>query len=189
LHAQRIEVHFNKDFSTNSIANKGLGVGGAVDLDQWVKNTTFRFNFNWLMYKKSDEINHNYQKLSGGFSSFYTFAWEKFSLQCGAEINFTNLKHTYRYGTVEIDSLHSKYVNLQENGNFIGIGPHIGARYELSPRFSIVFNFIPTYLIRVQNKMNSNDHESTKGVIPEYSKGFWIFPMQLGISFKLFNSE
>ena len=186
--AQRVEVHGIKDLSTHSIANKAWGVGGALDLDQWVKNVVFRMNFNWAMYKKNDEIKHNHQRFSGGVSAFYSVkVQEKISLQCGAEINFTNLKHSYRYGTEEIDPTSAtgakKYIILQQTGNFIGIGPHIGVRYAFGPRFSAVFNFVPTYLISV------GYGSSLKNVDPEYDKGIWIFPLQLGFSFKLFNYD
>ena len=186
--AQRVEVHVLKDLSTNSIVNKAWGAGGAVDLDQWVKNTTFRINFNWAMYKKNDEIKHNYQRFSGGVSAFYSVnVQEKISLQFGAEANFTGLKHSYRYGTEEVDPTSAtgaaKYITLQQNGNFIGIGPHIGARYAFGPRVSLVFNFVPTYLISVGYK------SSLRNVDPEYDKGIWIFPLQLGLSIRLFNPD
>jgi hypothetical protein len=188
ISAQRIEVHGIKDLSTHSIANKAWGVGGAVDLDQCVKNTVFRINFNWAMYKKNDEIKHNHQRFSGGVSAFYSVkVQEKISLQCGAEVNFTGLKHSYRYDTEEVDPTSAtgatKYITLLQNGNFIGIGPHIGARYAFGPRVSMVFNFVPTYLIPVSSK------SSLRNVDTEYDKGIWMFPLQLGFSVRLFNPD
>jgi len=183
LNAQRIEVHGVKDLSTNSIANKAWGVGGAIDFDEWVKKVTFRANFNWGRYqKKNANPNPKFQLLSGGISAFYSLQIkEKISFQCGAEVNYTNLKSFSGYtGYTANDSVR---VSLQHTGNFIGIGAHIGFRYDLSQRFSVVLNFIPQYLVLVSNKT------SVKGKESIYDKGIWLFPIQLGISFKLFNSE
>jgi hypothetical protein len=183
--AQRIEVHGIKDLSNNSTANKAWGVGAALDFDQLVKKTTFRVNFNWTTYRsKNKETNPRYDRLSGGISAFYSVnISKKFSLQCGAEVNYTNLKYSYRYAIEEVGPQTEKVLTLQQTGHFIGVGPHVGFNYELSPRFSIRFNFIPTYLISVGSKSSAPDVE------PEYSKGMWLFPLQLGISYKLFNSE
>jgi hypothetical protein len=183
LNAQRIEVHPIKDFSTNSIANKAWGVGVSVDFDQWVKKVTFRANFNWGLYQKKSSDNHpRFQLLSGGVSAFYSWKIrEKISLQCGAEVNYTNLGYSYVYG---VDTLqHNKPLTVQHTGNFIGIGPHVSVRYDFTPRFFMALNFIPQYLIPVSNK------SSVKTVPPEYEKGVWLFPIQLGFSFKLFNNE
>ena len=183
LNAQRIEVHPVKDLSTNSIANKAWGVGGAIDFDQWVKKVTFRLNFNWGMYQnKNSETHPRFQLLSAGISAFYSFKLtEKISLQCGAEVNYTNLRYSYIYGFT--DSIAGKPLTVQHTGNCIGIGPYIGARYEFTPRFCIALNFIPQYLITVSNK------SSVTIITPEYEKGVWLFPIQLGFSFKLFNNE
>jgi len=183
INAQRLEVHAIKDFSTNTIANKAWGVGGAIDFDQWVKKTTFRINFDWAIYKKIDNTtNPNYQRLSGGISAFYSFKLtEKITFQCGAGLNYSNLKHSFIY---DIDSLqHGKPLTVQHTGNFIGIGPHLELCYELAPRFNVVLNFVPNYLIPVSRKSN------VKTIDPEYEKGVWLFPIQLGISFKLFNPD
>lgn len=187
VNAQRIEVHANKDFSNNTMLNKAWGVGGALDLDQWVKKTTFRINFNWTMYKKKDNItNPNFQRISGGVSVFYSFSLtEKISLQCGGELNYTNLKHTYIYDIqhTPTDTIGGKPLTLQQTGDFIGIGPHIGIRYELTSRFCVALNFIPSYMFMIRNK------SSVKTIDSEYNKGVWLFPVQLGISFKLYNPE
>ena len=182
VNAQRIEIHGIKDFSTNSTANKAWGVGGAIDLDQWVKKVTFRLNFNWGMYQKKNDVNTKFQLLNGGISAFYSLKInEKTSFQCGAEVNYTNLRLSYIFA---IDDLQQgKPLTVQHTGNFIGIGPHIGIRYEFTPRISIALNIIPQYLIPVSNK------SSVKTIPPEYEKGVWLFPIQLGFSFKLFNSE
>ena len=185
--AQRIEIHGIKDISTNSIANKAWGVGGAIDFDQWVKNVTFRANFNWGMYqKKNSGTNPKFQLLSGGISAFYSLKIkEKISFQCGAEVNYTNLRYSYIYGVehTATDTVGGRNLTVQHTGNCIGIGPHIGFRYNFSPRFSVVLNFIPQYLIPVNSK------SSVKTIEPEYEKGVWLFPIQLGFSFKFPNSE
>jgi len=184
LNAQRIEIHPVKYLSTNSIANKAWGVGGAIDFDQWVKNVTFRANFNWGMHQnKNASPNPKFQLLSGGISAFYSVKIkEKISFQCGAEVNYTNLKCNsgYYYEFTSTDTIGRA---VHHTGNFIGIGPHIGFRYEFSPRFSMTLNFIPQYLIPVSNK------SSVKDIKPEYEKGIWMFPIQLGFSFKFPNSE
>jgi len=184
LNAQRIEVHGIKDLSTNSIANKAWGVGGAIDFDQWVKNITFRANFNWGMHQnKNASPNPKFQLLSGGISAFYSLQIkEKTSFQCGAEVNYTNLKCNSGY-YFEYTATDTIALSLHHIGNFIGIGAHIGFRYDLSPRFCIALNFIPQYLILVNNKVSVKNEESI------YNKGIWMFPIQLGISFKLYNSE
>jgi hypothetical protein len=185
LSAQCIEVHLIKDFSTNKTANNAWGGGGALHFDQFVKKTTFSIKFDWTTYrKKSSEINPRYNRISGGILAFYSVKiYKKISLQCGAEANYTNLKYSYRYGIEELDPKTEKLITLQQTGHFIGIGPLVGFNYELSPRFAIKFNFIPNYLISVGSK------SSLPAVEPEYSKGIWLFPIQLGVTYKLFNSE
>jgi hypothetical protein len=189
--AQRLEIHANKDLSLNEIANKAWGVGGAVDLDQWVKNVIFRANFNWAIYKPTNEpINdvkhHNYQRFCGGVSALYSLKIkEKISIQGGVELNYTFLRHTYIYGYKPIpnDTAHVTTNTVKHTGNFIGIAPHIGVRYKLGKRMSAALNFVPTYLIMVGNKSSTLDVES------EYQKGFWIFPIQLGLSYQLFKND
>jgi len=182
LSAQRLEVHANKDLSTNATANRAWGVGGAIDFDEWIKRTTFRVNFNWAMFReKDDRVNPNYQRLSGGISAFYSFkVIEKLTFYCGAEINYSNLRHSYIHG---LDTINKKAITLQQTGNFVGIGPHLSLQYELSSRFNVALNFIPTYLIPVSFK------SSIKATEPEYKKGIWLFQIQLGLSYKLFKPD
>ncbi|MDR2970515.1 MAG: hypothetical protein LBU83_01100 [Bacteroidales bacterium] len=182
LFAQRIEVHPFKDLSNHAIANKAWGVGAAIDFDNWVKNTTFRAHFDWSMYRKKDNItNPYYQKLCGGISAFYSIRLSKrILLQCGVDFNYTNLKHTYIF---EIDTVNNKPITIQQTGNFIGIGSHIGVCYEFTPRFSVGLNIIPSYLVPVNQKSSIKRKEL------EYKKGIWMFPIQLSFSFKLFNLE
>jgi len=183
--AQRIEVHGIKDLSNKSIPNKAWGVGGALHLDQWVKNTSFSAHFDWTTYRpKNKETNPKYDRLSGGISAFYSVYFsKKFSLQCGVEVNYTHLRHSYRYDIEEIAPQTEKYITLLQTGNFIGIGPYLGVNYDLTQRFGLKLNIIPTYLISVSSK------SSARAVPSEYSKNIWLFPIQLGITYKIFNSE
>jgi hypothetical protein len=183
--AQHLEIHGIKDISTNSIANKAWGIGGAILLDQWVKKTTFNAHFDWATYRpKNNPVHPIYDRLSGGISVYYSVnISKKFTLQCGAEINYTQLRHSYIYGYQKIDTLQGKPQTVQQIGSFVGIGPHIGINYELTPRFGVKVSIIPTYLISVGSK------SSAPTVKPEYSKGMWLFPIQLGITYKLFMSE
>ena len=188
VYAQRIEIHANKDLSPNEIVNKAWGVGGAVDLDQWVKNVIFRANFNWAIYKPTnDAAHHNYQRFSGGVAALYSVKIkDKFSIQGGVELSYTHLKHSYIYGyepTIPGDSSETKLLTVLHNGNFIGIAPHIGVRYELGKRMCAVLNFIPTYLIPAGSKSSAPTVES------EYKKGIWLFPIQLGLSYQLYKHD
>jgi len=185
VNAQRLELHANKDLSTNEIATKAWGVGGALEYDQWVKKTTFRANFNWTMYRNNvDEPHHYYQRMSGGASVFYTLKLaEKITFQCGGEINYTYVKHSYIYDYEPIDSLHAKPLTTLQSGNFIGIGPHLGVRYAFGPRLSVVLNVVPTYLISIRPKSDIIT------LAPLYKKGIWLFPIQLGFSYLLFKSK
>jgi len=183
ISAQRIEIHGIKELSNNSTANKAWGVGGAVLFDQWVKKTTFGAHFDWTTYRsKNKETHPNFNRMSGGISTYYSLnLTKKISLQCGAEFNFTNIKYSHIHRYEKIDSLSAKAVTLLQTGNFIGIGAHIGVNCELSKRFGLKINVIPTYLISVGSKSSLPD------VKPEYAKGMWIFPLQLGITYKIFN--
>ena len=187
LSAQRIEVHGIKDFSNNTVSNKAWGVGGAVLLDQWVKKTTFGVHFDWAAYiPKNKETNPRYNRLSGGISAFYTLNLiKKLSLQCGAIVHYTNLKHSYIYDyeVNPTDTMTRRARTLQHTGNFIGIGAYISLNYELSPRFGAKINVIPTYLISVRSK------SSLPLVAPEYAKGMWLFPLQIGFTYRIFNSK
>lgn len=189
IHAQRLEIHAIKDFSTNSIATKAWGVGGALDFDQFVKNTTFRINFDWTMFNsKSDLISPKYSKTSGGVAAFYSFRLtEKISFQCGLAINYSKLKYSYIYDyeliITEKDTTTGKPKTLLNIGDFIGIGPHLSFYYEVGKRVNFLFNFLPAYLFSVNSK------SSVKSINPEYSKGIWLFPIQLGFSVKLFNLD
>ena len=183
VHAQRLEVHPNLDLSTNTISNKVWGVGAAVDLDQWVKNTIFRVNFNWGMSpdrSSTDKTNPRYQKFSGGVSVLYSLKIiEKLTFRCGADLDYTHLRYSHVYGEDTI-SKPTKLLTWLQTGNFIGIGPHISFQYELTSRFNIALNVIPTYLIPVKATSNIATMES------EYRKGLWLFQFQFGVSYKLF---
>jgi len=184
--AQRLEVHAIKDLSTDENAKKAWGVGGGVDLDNLVKNTTFRVGFDWAMYKEKNNPFHNlrYNRMSGGITVFYSFLFEeKFIFQCGVELNYSYLKHSYIYKEEKIDSLNSRLITTLQTGNFIGIGPYIGVQYKLSDRFNAALSCSPMYLILVHSKTNVPE------VPPEYNKGIWLFPIRLGLSYKLFKSD
>ena len=183
-YGQRLEVHAIKDFSTDGNAAKAWGVGGAIDLDQLVKNITFRVSFDWALFNEKEKPFHNlrYNRKSGGVATFYSFNINNNLLfQCGAEINYTQLKHSYVY---EIDtiSIHVKKTTEQV-GYFIGLAPYIGFQYKLSARFKIALNFAPSYLILVKSK------SSVKAIEPAYNKGVWLFPIRLGLSYQLFNKD
>jgi hypothetical protein len=182
VNAQRLEIHGIKDLSNNEIANKPWGVGGAIDIDHLVKRTIFRAHFDWSRYRTKDDItNHNYQRMSGGISTLYSFKIiERLTFRCGVEINYTHIRHSYIHG---LDTINNKAITLLQTGNFIGIGPHIALNYELSPRFNVALNFIPVYLIPVSSKSYIPTIES------EYKKGLWLFPIQLGLSYKLFKPD
>jgi len=189
IFAQQIGIHAIKDLSNNSVSHKAWGVGGSIDLDQWVKKTTFRINFDWTIFRnKNDEIHPNYQRISGGISAFYSYKIsKKFTFQCGAEISYSNLKYSYIYNYEVIinqtDTIGSRAQTLQHTGDFVGIGAHLGLSYELSPRFNLALSLTPTYLISVSSK------SSVFAIEPIYSKNIWLFPLKLALSYKLFNSE
>ena len=186
--AQRLEVHAIKDFSTDENANKAWGVGGAIELDQWVKNVAFKINFDWakMLKQKNDDTNPRYQRMSGGVAVYYFIDFaEKATFQCGAEINYYNLKHSYIYDYEHIppDTIFGRALTLQQVGNFIGVAPYIGLLYKLTPRFSVALNVVPTYLIPVHSKSSKITIE------PEYKKGIWLFPIRLGLSYQLFKKD
>jgi len=183
--AQRLEVHAIKDLSTDENAKKAWGVGGGIDLDNLVKNVTFRVGFDWAMYKEKNNPNHlKYNRMSGGVTAFYSFFFEeKFIFQCGVELNYSFLKHSYIYKEEKIDSLTWKFKTTLQTGNFIGIGPYVGIQYKLSDRFNAALSCSPMYLILVHSKTNVPE------VPPEYDKGIWLFPIRLGLSYQLFKSE
>lgn len=187
IHAQRFEIHAIKDFSNNETAHKAWGVGAAVDLDQWVKNVIFRPHFDWAFHKPTNDLaNNNYQRFCGGISALYSYKIkDKISIQGGVGLNYTHLRHSYIFGyePVEGDTTSLKFLTVLHTGSFIGIGAHVGARYELGKRLSVVLNFVPTYLITVGNK------SSTPQVTPEYNKGLWLFPLQLGLSYKFYQND
>ena len=185
VNAQRLEIHGIKDLSNNEIANKPWGVGAAVDLDQFVKRTIFRVHFDWTMYKKKDGVtNPHYQRMSGGISALYSLkVIDKLTLRCGIEVNYSHIRYSHICAE---DSISKKSITWLQNANFIGIGPHVALNYELSRRFNIVFNFVPVYLITVSTKSYF-----TQSYLPipesDYKKGVWLFPLQLGLSYKIFN--
>ncbi|MCL2291435.1 MAG: hypothetical protein FWC34_12160 [Bacteroidetes bacterium] len=180
--AQRLEVHGIKDFSNIEIANKPWGVGGAIDLDQLVKKTVFRIHFDWARHRKKDLItNHNYRRMSGGISALYSFdVIEKLTFRCGVEVNYTNVRHSY---IIDTDTINKKDITWLQTASFIGVGLHVALNYELTPRFNAVLNFVPVYLIPVSSK----SYITT--IDPLYKKGFWLFPIQLGLSYKLFKPD
>lgn len=187
INAQRIEVHGIKDLSTDAMVNKAWGVGGAIELDQLVKYLTFKINFDWVMYRdKINQIKPKYQKMNGGIAVCYSVQFfEKFTLQCGAELNYSYLKNSYIYDYehTPTDTIWGKPLTLLQTGGFIGTGLHIGVQYKLSPRFNIVLNVVPTYLIPVHAK------SSVIAIEPEYKNGIWVFPIKLGFSYQLFRRD
>ena len=185
LFAQRLAVHAIKDFSTDSNANKAWGVGGNIELDQLVKKMTFKGYFDWATYKDKDNpIHPNYQRMGGGITVCYSIdIAKKLTFQCGADINYTHVKHSYIHKYDYIDSITSRPLTLLQKGNFIGIGPHIGCLYKITPRFNVTLNVTPSYLISVGGK------SSVDAIEPEYNKGIWLFPIRLGLSYQIFKNE
>jgi len=180
--AQRLEVHLDKDLSTNTIAGKAWGAGAAIELDQLVKKMTFRINFDWSMYRKKEGIeNPNYQKMSGGISALYTFNIAKNTeFLCGLDLNYTHLKYSY---IISFDTIAKKPNTLQHKGNFIGMGTHFKLQYKFTSRFNGSISFVPVYLFPISNKVSDGVSE------PEYKKGLWLFPLRIGFSFLLFKQE
>jgi hypothetical protein len=81
------------------------------------------------------------------------------------------------------DTIKGNGIRLNQKGHFIGIGPQVGLNYDLLPKLSVKFNLIPTYLISVGK-------ECTDPKQPlEYSKGMWMFSIQLGFTYRILNSE
>ena len=187
VNAQRFEVHAIKDLSTNEQAHKAWGAGGVIELDQLVKKTTFKAYFDWAMFKDKENENHSkYQRMSGGIIACFTHDFtDKFTVQCGGEINYSFLKHSYIYDYEPLpnDTTIFKPLTWLQTGNFIGLGIHVGVLYKLTPRFSVILNVAPTYLIPVLAKSSVMSKES------EYKKGIWLFPIRLGISYQLFKKE
>ena len=183
LSAQRIEVHGIKDLSNNSIANKAWGVGGAIYMDQWVKKTAFGVHFDWTTYRpKNKASNHRFNRMTGGVTAYYSlYVTPKISLLCGAAINYTNLQHSYIYTIEKVEKEKERLVTVLHKGHFIGVGPYVGVNYDLSKRFGVKLYVIPTYLISVGSKSSLPEVKS------EYAKGIWIFPLQLGITYKIFS--
>jgi len=185
IYAQRLELHAIKDFSTNDNANKAWGAGGSIEFDQLVKNIGFKVNFDWTTYKqKNNPDNLKYQRMSGGITAFYFIhIAEKATFQCGVEVNYYYLKHSFIYDYDPIDSLTSRPLTLLQTGGFLGIAPYIGLLYKFTPRVSVALNTAPTYLIPVHPK------SSVTNIEPAYKKGIWLFPIRLGLSFQLFNKD
>jgi hypothetical protein len=185
LLAQRLEVHAIKDFSTDANATKAWGVGGAIEFDQLVKKMSFKAYFDWATYKEKESItNLKYQRMTGGITACYSVKInDKATFQCGAEISYTHLKHSYIYKYTPIDSVASKPITLLQRGDFVGIGAYVGLLYKLTPRFSVMLNVVPTYLISVSAKSSENE------VKAEYDKGIWLFPIRLGLTYQLFNND
>jgi len=188
VNAQRFEVHAIKDFSLDENANKAWGVGGAVELDQLVKKMSFKINFDWGIYKDKENANHlKYQRMGGGISVCYNLNFKdttdikkRITFQFGMEINYTHLRYSYIYDYSTIDSVVFYPLTTFQTGNFIGIGPYIGAQFKLTPRFNLMLNCVPSYLIRVSSKSSELAKEL------EYKKGIWLFPIRLGLSYQLF---
>jgi hypothetical protein len=184
MNAQRLEIHGLKDFSDNETANKAWVLGGAMDIDQLVKKTIFRVDGDWAIYKKRDNYlnqNTNFQRISVGISGLYSINLsQKATFQCGALVNYSNLKHSYISG---FDSLAKKPITLQQTGNFIGVGSHLDLRYDLTSRIKFVLNLIPVYLIPVSYKVSDRISD------PEYKKGIFLFTLQAGFSFQLYKPD
>jgi len=185
VNAQRLEVHAIKDLSTDENAHKAWGVGCTVELDQWVKSTSFKVTFDWGIYKdKNLDIHPNFQRMGGSIAACYNINFrEKFTFQFGGEISYIHLKYSYIYDYDQIDSLLSKPLTLIQTGGFIGIAPYIGVQYKLTSQFNVTLNVVPTYMIPVHSK------SSVFAMPPEYKKGIWLFPIRLGISYQLFKNK
>ena len=185
ISAQRLEVHVIKDLSNNNIVNKAWGVGGAIHLDQWVKKTTFGVHFDWTTYRPNGKKdNPRFDRMSGGIFAFYSLnVADNITIQCGVNVQYTHLKYSHIINYQAIDSETEKPVTIQHTGDFIGIGPVLGFNYKLSKRFALRISVVPTYLVSVKSKSTIPD------VSPEYNKDLWLFPIQAGVTYKLFNSE
>lgn len=182
--AQRIEVHFDKEFSNDSLMNKTIGVGGAFIMDEWHPNLDFQIDFDYTGHKgKVDYLGvaQKFSKYKFGVAALYTRPLgTRFQLRAGGEVSYNNIKKTV---SVQQDSITHSLSSTTYRANMLGIGAIVQIQVQLGKIFRIGAGVTPTYLIPLNAKVDRPN------VARQYNKGIFAVQIQIGIEIKLSNNN
>lgn len=178
--AQRIEVHFDKEFSNDSLMNKTIGVGGAFIMDGWHPNLDFQIDFDYTGHKGDVDylgVSQKFSKYKFGVAALYTRPLgTRFQLRAGGEISYNNLKKTV---SVQQDSITHNLSSTTYRANMLGIGAIVQIQVKLGKLFRIGAGVTPTYLIPLTAKVDRPN------VARQYNKGVFAVQIQIGVEIKL----
>lgn len=185
LKAQRIEVHFNKEFSNDSLVNRTLGAGGAFIIDGWHPNLDVQIGFDYAGHKGDVDIygmSYKMTKLKAGISALYTRPMgERFYLRVGGEISYNNL-HKVITNHADTTSL-TRISTTSHNAHLLGIGAMAQIQARLGNLFRFGIGVIPTYLIPLSAKVDRPNMEA------DYQKGIFVLQLQVGFEIRLNNNN
>jgi len=181
--AQRLEIRFNKEFSTDSILNKSMGAGASFILDVWHPNLDVQINFDYAGHK--GDVNYlgystRFTKLKAGISALYTHPLgERLYLRVGGDLSYNNLHKTITFHRDTISATGLSSTSFR--GQMLGIGAIAQIQVRLGRLFRIGAGVIPTYLIPLSAKVDRPNVERT------YTKGIFVCQLQIGLEIKLGN--
>lgn len=179
--AQRLELRFNKEFSSDSLINKTLGAGGSFIIDGWHDNLDFQINFDYAGHGGAVNvygISHKLTKFKAGLGALYTRPLgDLFFLRIGGDLSYNNI---HKVVTNHKDSIASSGIsNVAHRAHYFGLGAMVQAQVKLGKIFRLGVGVNPEYLIPLAGK------SSLPSVECDYKKGLFVLQLQVGLEIRL----
>lgn len=177
LQAQRLELRFNKEFSSDKMINKTLGAGGSFIIDGWVDHLDFQINFDYAGHKEAADytgVSSKIAKYKGGVSVLYSHPIGRLlHLRAGGDLSYNYIN---KVNTRWEDFNH---YNTAHRAHALGIGAVVQLQVQLGQLFRIGAGLIPTYLIPVATDVSQPNVEC------DFKKGMFVMQLQIGLEIRL----
>lgn len=185
--AQRVEVRFDKDFSTDSLLNKTMGGGASFIIDEWHPNLDFQINVDYAGHRGETDytgISQRINKIKAGVSALYTRPLgQYFYIRVGGDVSYNNLKKVVTNHLDTLSHNNSGITSVTYRGHMLGIGAVVQLQAKLGRLFRIGAGVTPSYLIPLAQKTSMPDLE------PCFKKGIFNCQLHIGLEIRLNNNN
>lgn len=194
--AQRVEVRFDKDFSTDSLLNKTMGGGASFIIDEWHPNLDFQINVDYVGHRGKADYNYmdwtaykvgvsqRINKVKAGVSALYTRPLgQYFHLRVGGDVSYNNIKKVVTNYMDTLAPNNNGITSVTYRGHMLGIGAVVQLQAKLGRLFRIGAGVTPSYLIPLAQKTSMPDLE------PCFKKGIFNCQLHIGLEIRLNNNN